>query len=108
MKDIHGHIFDFYKQLKSHPDHLKVLGNGKQKKSYLYINDCIDAMMFSINKSEQNINIFNLGTDEYCQVIDSIKWISDELNVKPKLKFTGGERGWIGDNPFYIFGYNKD
>ena len=63
--------------------------------------------MFSINKSEQNINIFNLGTDEYCQVIDSIKWISDELNVKPKLKFTGGERGWIGDNPFIYLDTTK-
>jgi UDP-glucose 4-epimerase len=96
----HGHVFDFYKQLQDHPEELHVLGNGKQRKSYLHIQDCLDAMMLAINKSEDRINIFNLGTDEYIEVIESINCITSYLEIDPKLTFTGGERGWIGDNPF--------
>ena len=96
----HGHVFDFYKQLRVHPESLSVLGDGKQRKSYLYVQDCIDAILTAIEKSNSKINIFNLGTDEYCQVKDSISWICEELNIKPELKYSGGERGWIGDNPF--------
>ena len=96
----HGHVFDFYKKLLDNPDELLVLGNGCQKKSYLYIQDCLDAILFSIGKFNDKVNILNLGTNEYCQVNDSISWISQHLGLKPKLVYTGGDRGWIGDNPF--------
>ncbi|MEO6568509.1 MAG: NAD-dependent epimerase/dehydratase family protein [Opitutaceae bacterium] len=101
----HGHVFDFYKQLREHPDHLRVLGDGSQRKSYLYIQDCISAMLHVVNhqlatKAKHRVEIFNLGAPEYCQVKDSIGWICDALSLKPRLDFTGGERGWIGDNPF--------
>lgn len=96
----HGHVFDFFKQLLINPDQLTVLGNGKQRKSYLYIQDCLDAMLYAIEKSQDKVNIYNLGTDEYCEVNDSIGWICDHLNVTPQKKYTGGDRGWIGDNPF--------
>ena len=96
----HGHVFDFYRQLKSHPDYLDVLGNGHQKKSYLYVQDCISAILLALEKAEEKVNIFNLGLDEYCEVNDSIRWISEKLGVSPKIRYTGGERGWIGDNPF--------
>jgi len=96
----HGHVFDFYKKLLATPDKLDVLGNGKQKKSYLYVQDCIDAILLAIEKSDEKVNIFNLGTDEYCEVNNSIKWICSHLNVSPQLVYSGGDRGWIGDNPF--------
>jgi UDP-glucose 4-epimerase len=96
----HGHVFDFYKKLLETPYSLDVLGNGKQKKSYLYVQDCIDAVLLAIEKSDEKVNIFNLGTDEYCEVNDSIKWICSHLNVSPQLVYSGGDRGWIGDNPF--------
>jgi UDP-glucose 4-epimerase len=96
----HGHVFDFYKQLLSNPNELRVLGNGLQRKSYLYIQDCIDAIFWAMGHAKDKVNIFNLGTDEYCQVNDSIGWICDYLNVEPERAYTGGERGWIGDNPF--------
>ncbi len=96
----HGHVFDFYKQLRDHPDTLHVLGNGKQRKSYLYVQDCIDAMLLAIEKAHGKVNIFNLGTDEYCQVDDSIGWICEYLGVSPHLIYVGGERGWVGDSPF--------
>ena len=96
----HGHVFDFYKQLHDHPDRLHVLGNGKQRKSYLYVQDCIDAMLLALEKAQGKVNVFNLGTDEYCQVDDSIGWICEYLGVSPQRTYAGGERGWVGDSPF--------
>jgi UDP-glucose 4-epimerase len=96
----HGHVFDFYKQLRDHHDKLYVLGNGKQRKSYLYIQDCIDAMLLALEKAQGNVNIFNLGTDEYCKVDDSIGWICDYLRFSPQRIYAGGDRGWVGDSPF--------
>ena len=96
----HGHVFDFYKQLVAHPDVLYVLGNGKQKKSYLYVHDCIDAMLLAVEKAPQRVNIFNLGTDEYCEVDDSIRWICEHLDLSPRIEYSGGDRGWVGDSPF--------
>jgi UDP-glucose 4-epimerase len=97
----HGHVFDFYKSLRANPNELRVLGNGLQRKSYLYVHDCIDAMLTVMEKAEGGkAQIFNLGTDEYCQVNDSIGWITSHLGLKPSLVYTGGERGWVGDSPF--------
>ena len=96
----HGSIVDFVKSLRRDATHLRVLGDGRQRKSYLYVHDCLDAILVAIDKAGDRVNIFNLGTDEYCQVTDSIRWITERLGVKPQLVFTGGERGWIGDSPF--------
>lgn len=96
----HGHVFDFYKSLRANPKELRVLGDGRQRKSYLYVHDCIDAILTAIERAPGNVNIFNLGTDEYCEVNDSIGWITSHLGVEPVRHYTGGERGWIGDSPF--------
>lgn len=96
----HGHVFDFYKQLKTDPTKLRVLGNGKQRKSYLDIEDCLDAMHVALEKATEKVNVLNLGVDSYCEVNDSIGWISETLGVRPIREYTGGDRGWIGDNPF--------
>jgi UDP-glucose 4-epimerase len=96
----HGHVYDFYRKLLADPSQLTVLGDGRQKKSYLHIDDCISAMLTVIEKAKDKVNVFNLGTDEYCEIVNSVGWICDELGVKPRLDYTGGERGWIGDNPF--------
>jgi UDP-glucose 4-epimerase len=103
----HGHVFDFYKKLLDNPNELSVLGNGKQRKSYLYIQDCIDAILIAINRAQEKVNILNLGTNEYCEVNNSIGWITESLGLKPELKYTGGERGWIGDNPFIYLDCSK-
>jgi UDP-glucose 4-epimerase len=96
----HGHVFDFYRQLLMHPGELHVLGNGLQRKSYLYVQDCIDAILLTVERAQSPVNILNLGTDEYCQVNDSIGWICEHLKLQPEIDYSGGERGWIGDNPF--------
>ena len=103
----HGHVFDFYKKLQADPTVLRVLGNGRQRKSYLYIQDCIDAMLLAIERASDRVNIFNLGTDEFCEVNDSIHWITTHLDVRPRLEYSGGERGWIGDNPFIFLDCSK-
>jgi UDP-glucose 4-epimerase len=96
----HGHVFDFYRQLAENPKHLRVLGNGRQRKSYLDVQDCIDAILLATETCQNKVSILNLGTDQYCEVNDSIGWICEHLQVRPKIEYTGGERGWIGDNPF--------
>jgi len=103
----HGHVFDFYKKIKKDPKKLEVLGNGKQRKSYLYVQDCLDAIICALEKSNNNVNIFNLGVDTYCEVNDSIKWICNDLDVSPMLEYSGGDRGWIGDNPFIFLDTQK-
>ena len=103
----HGHVFDFFKQLQDHPDYLSVLGNGRQKKSYLYVQDCLDAIEIATQKSHEKVNIFNLGTDEYCEVNDSIRLICLHLGVTPDIQYSGGDRGWIGDNPFIYLDCGK-
>jgi UDP-glucose 4-epimerase len=95
----HGHVFDFFRSLRRNPHELRVLGNGHQRKSYLYVQDCLNAMLLAIERSDEKVNIFNLGTDQSCEVNDSIGWITGHLGVTPTLTYTGGERGWIGDSP---------
>lgn len=103
----HGHVFDFVRRLLQDPTELRVLGNGKQRKSYLYVHDCIDAMLTAIDRSTDAVNVLNLGTDEHCEVLDSVGWITDRLGLSPRLTLTGGDRGWIGDNPFIFLDCSK-
>ncbi len=103
----HGHVYDFYRKLSADPSQLTVLGDGKQRKSYLHIDDCISAMLTVVEKAEDKVNIFNLGTDEYCEIVNSIGWICEEMGVSPTLSYTGGDRGWIGDNPFIYLDTKK-
>jgi len=103
----HGHVFDFYRSLQRDPAQLKVLGNGKQKKSYLHVQDCIDAILLAIERAGEKVNILNLGTDGFCEVNHSIGWICERLGVAPALEYTGGERGWIGDSPLIFLDTRK-
>lgn len=103
----HGHVFDFYKALRNDPTRLRVLGDGHQRKSYLYVQDCIDAILCALARARERINIFNLGQDDYCEVNDSVRWICEELGVTPELEYTGGVRGWVGDSPFIFLDCTK-
>jgi UDP-glucose 4-epimerase len=103
----HGHVFDFYKQLRANPTQLHVLGNGKQRKSYLYVQDCVSAMLLALDRATDKVNVINLGTDEYVEVNDSIGYICDALQIAPAKTYAGGERGWVGDNPFILLDCSK-
>jgi UDP-glucose 4-epimerase len=103
----HGHIFDFYKKLLDDPHQIEVLGNGKQRKSYLYVQDCVDAMLWVVERAQEQVSIFNLGADEYCTVDNSLGWICEYLGLNPQRSYTGGDRGWIGDSPFIFLDTTK-
>ncbi|MBI4659559.1 MAG: NAD-dependent epimerase/dehydratase family protein [Verrucomicrobia bacterium] len=108
----HGHVFDFYHQLVEHPDRLRVLGNGLQRKSYLDVQDCIEAMLQvtragTARAAKHRTQVYNLGTPEFVQVNDSIRFICGALGLKPNVEYTGGDRGWVGDNPFIFLATKK-
>ena len=108
----HGHVHEFFKQLKKDPTQLTVLGDGTQKKSYLYVRDAVEAIhhviqLNTVENARHGVQIYNVGTEEYCNVIQSLSWICAELGADPKLSFTGGSRGWIGDNPFIFLDTSK-
>lgn len=96
----HGHVFDFYKKLLANPKELAVLGDGTQRKSYLYVQDCIDAIFLAMERARAKVNILNLGHETYIDVKRSVGWITQALGLAPVIRYGGGARGWIGDNPF--------
>jgi len=108
----HGHIFDFYQQLLEHPDRLHILGDGSQRKSYLYVQDCLDAILHvmragTARDARNRVQVYNLGTPEFVQVNDSVGYICGALGLAPERSYGGGKRGWIGDNPFIFLETKK-
>jgi UDP-glucose 4-epimerase len=97
----HGHVFDFYCALKRDPAHLRVLGDGRQEKSYLYVGDCISAILTAAENhhDQAGAHIYNLGTEETVVVDDSVRIITEHLGLSPEIEHTGGQRGWTGDSP---------
>ena len=97
----HGHVFDFCRSLREDPSRLRVLGDGRQEKSYLYVGDCVSAMTLATDRQLEPgaVEVYNLGTDETIVVDDSIATITAQLGVTPELEYTGGVRGWLGDSP---------
>jgi UDP-glucose 4-epimerase len=97
----HGHVFDFYRALMRDPTHLRVLGDGRQEKSYLYIQDCLSAILTAAERHHDTpgAHIYNLGTDETVVVDDSIRIITEHLSLSPEIEHMGGQRGWTGDSP---------
>jgi UDP-glucose 4-epimerase len=95
----HGHVIDFVRQLLEEPSVLAVLGDGSQRKSYLHVDDCVRAVTSRLDQ-EAGVETFNLGVDGFCTVRDSASWICARMGVEPELRYSGGDRGWIGDNPF--------
>lgn len=95
----HGHVFDFVKQLRANPKTLKILGNGKQNKSYLHINDLVDGLILTLGKAKPGFEVFNIGHDDSLIVDDSASTIAAAMGLKPNFEHSGGERGWVGDSP---------
>jgi len=96
----HGHIYDFVAALQRDPTRLRVLGDGRQEKSYLYVGDCARAICAGLAAAHPGgFSVFNLGTDETLVVDDSVATICAALGVKPEIERTGGVRGWVGDSP---------
>ena len=97
-----GHVLDFYRQLRANPARLRVLGDGRQRKSYVYVHDCVEAMVTAMERAHERINIFNVGCDSSCEVKESVGWICSALGVTPQIDYGTSDRGWPGDNPVIL------
>jgi UDP-glucose 4-epimerase len=96
----HGVVYDFVQKLKKNRTELEILGDGTQKKSYLYVSDCMEAMLLGIAKSSQQVEIYNIGSEDQIDVKTIANIVVDEMGLKDvKFVFTGGVggRGWLGD-----------
>lgn len=102
----HGVIFDFINKLRKNPKKLEVLGNGEQIKPYLYVKDLVDAILFVYKNTSEKINFYNIGVESRTKVKEIAQMVIEEMNVGAEIKYTGGDRGWIGDVP--EFRYNLD
>jgi len=104
----HGVIYDFIRKLRKNPEELEILGDGRQKKSYLYISDCIDGMIYAFERSKERINLFNLGTEGATEVNEIARMVVEEMGLKNvRFRYTGGDRGWKGDVPRFRFDIGK-
>jgi len=95
----HGVIFDFIHKLRATPDNLEVLGDGRQEKSYMLVEDCVDAMMHIIGQHNAPFTLMNLGTEDTCSVRRIAEIVIDVVGVDAGISYTGGSRGWAGDIP---------
>jgi len=96
----HGVITDFVAKLKQNPEELEILGNGRQTKSYLLVADCVDAMLYVAGRAKEPVNTFNIGADDWIDVETIARIVENEMGLtRVKHRFTGGERGWVGDVP---------
>lgn len=96
----HGVAYDFIRKLKKNSERLEILGDGTQSKSYLYIDDLVDAVFLAVNKSRKRVNLFNLASDGFTTVRAIAKIVVKEMGLENvEFKYTGGNRGWKGDIP---------
>ncbi|AKG92200.1 Nucleoside-diphosphate-sugar epimerase [Geoglobus ahangari] len=103
----HGVIYDFILKLRKNPEELEILGNGEQNKSYIYIDDCIGAMLHAVDRSDDVVNIFNIGSEDQVKVRRIAEIVSEEMGLNPRFRFTGGDRGWKGDVPVMLLSIEK-
>ena len=90
---------DFVEKLRDDPDKLVILGDGRQEKSYMHIEECLDAMVHVVEHADDSLNTYNLGTRTTTSVDTIADIVADEMGLDPAYEHTGGERGWTGDVP---------
>ncbi|OPY29728.1 MAG: UDP-galactose-4-epimerase [Methanocella sp. PtaU1.Bin125] len=104
----HGVIFDFIKKLRASPKKLTILGDGRQSKSYLHISDCVEAMLFVVENAREQVNVYNIGSDDRFDVTGIARVVAEEMGLNGvAFEYTGGDRGWKGDVPFMALSIEK-
>lgn len=103
----HGVIFDFFIKLQNNRLQLEILGDGKQEKSYLYIHDCVDAILIACAREHEDFQIYNLANPISTTVNKIATIVCNLLEVNPKINYTGGKRGWKGDVAKGLLDINK-
>lgn len=104
----HGIIIDFINKLRKDPKSLEILGDGRQRKSYLHVSDCVDAILYVVDNSCEMANIFNIGSNDTIDATEIGEIIVEELGLSDvKFNYTGGSRGWKGDVPRMLLSIEK-
>ncbi len=108
QRGTHGIIVDFINKLRKNPHSLEILGDGEQRKSYLHVSECVDAILFAIDRSEEMVNIFNIGSNDTISATEIGEIIVEEMGLKEvEFRYTGGKRGWKGDVPSMMLSTDK-
>jgi UDP-glucose 4-epimerase len=102
----HGHVVDFVRKLRANPRELAVLGNGTQRKSYIHVEDCVQALI-ELRNLNSPFEVFNIGHDYFIPVHESANLVVKSMGLSPKIVFGTADRGWIGDNPFTFLDISK-
>lgn len=103
----HGILFDFINKLRNNPDELEVLGDGEQKKPYIYVGDLIEAINFILEKTNGRLNVFNISASGKVKAKEIARMVIKEMGLKARIKYTGGKVGWKGDVPEYEYDISK-
>lgn len=102
----HGVIYDFIHKLQKDPKELEVLGNGEQCKPYVYVKDLVAGILYVIDHASADYNVYMLGADTRTKVKEIAAMVIEEMGLDATIRYTGGDRGWVGDVP--EFRYNLD
>lgn len=103
----HGVIYDFIKKLRNNPEELEVLGNGEQCKPYVYVKDLVEAILYVIDHASEKYNVFMIGSDSRTKVKEIAAMVIEEMGLNAKIRYTGGDRGWVGDVPEFRYDLTK-
>ena len=104
----HGIIVDFIEKLKSDAEHLEILGDGRQSKSYLHVSDCVDTILFAVGHIADTVNIFNVGSEDTIDATGIAKIVVEEMGLEDvEFIYTGGKRGWKGDVPRMLLAVDR-
>jgi UDP-glucose 4-epimerase len=108
LRSNHGVCWDFIRKLRRDPGHLEILGDGRQVKSYLEVHECVEAMLFACGRSPKGFQIFNIGSEDWIDVRTIADIVTEEMDLPGvEYRFTGGERGWVGDVPRMLLSIAK-
>ena len=103
----HGVIYDFIKKLRNNPEELEVLGNGEQCKPYVYVKDLVEAILYVIDNASEKYNVYMIGSDSRTKVKEIATMVIEEMGLNAKIRYTGGDRGWVGDVPEFRYDLTK-
>lgn len=103
----HGVIYDFIKKLRNNPKELEVLGNGEQCKPYVYVKDLVEAILYVIDHADDKYNVYMIGSDSRTKVKEIAAMVIEEMGLNAHIRYTGGDRGWVGDVPEFRYDLSK-
>ncbi len=103
----HGVIYDFIKKLRNNPEELEVLGNGEQCKPYVYVKDLVEGILYVIDHASDKYNVYMLGSDTRTKVKEIAAMVIEEMGLNARIRYTGGDRGWVGDVPEFRYDLTK-